>query len=81
VEALTHQRHDGANDSIKIRPTLTLTHLRDIIITLVWWYIFWCCYRDGKINQKWQVKMQEFGKEGFALQTHIKALMIHLIVA
>ncbi len=28
------------------------------------------CYQNGKINQKWQVKTQEFGKEGFAHQTH-----------
>jgi hypothetical protein len=28
------------------------------------------CIRNGKISQKWQVKMQEFGKEGFAYQMH-----------
>ncbi len=69
VEAHTHYHRDGANNSIKFCPTLTLTHLRDIIITFACWYIFRCCHRDGKIDQKWQVKMQEFGKEGFVLQT------------
>ncbi len=70
VEAHTHKCRDGANNSIKFCLALTLTHLRDIIIAFAWWYIFQYCYLDGKINQNWQVKMQDFGKEGFALQTH-----------
>ncbi len=72
VEAHTHYPRDSKNHSKKICPTLTLTHLRGIIITFACWYVWYvsqCCYRDGKFDQKWQVKMQEFGKEGFALQT------------